>query len=383
MRILQVHTRYRIRAGEDSVVDNEAAVLRDAGDEVVQFTVDNPTDAAGSITALARSPHNRAMAAAVRDEIRRCSPDVVHIHNTWFAMSSSVVGAAASTGVPVVMTLHNYRLGCLSADLFRDGAVCTACVGRSPARGVVHGCYRGSRALSAIHAAEVVVTRRRRVLDRAVRRFVIPSDFMADRLVEIGVPTDRIVVKPHFAADVGERPAPPSTSGEVLCIGRLAPGKGVETLLSAWPDVTSRGVERLTIIGDGPLAGDLAASLPPGAEIVGWRERAEVQRRLASARALIMPTEWYEPFGMVLIEAMSAGLPIVTTTAAGARSIVGGRDDLVVPPHQPADLAAAIDRLDDETVDREGAANRARYEDRYTEQRGLADLRLLYEGVTR
>lgn len=102
---------------------------------------------------------------------------------------------------------------------------------------------------------------------------------------------------------------------------------------------------------------------------------------MRSARALVMPTEWYEPFGMVLIEAMSAGLAIVTTTTAGARAIVGGPDDLVAPPRRPDALAAAIGVLDDRTADVEGAANRARYEAHYTEQRGLENLHALYESA--
>ena len=111
------------------------------------------------------------------------------MHNTWFSISSSPIGVAVEHRVPVVMTLHNYRLGCLSTDLFRDGQICTACVGRAPWAGVRHGCYRGSRALSALQAVEVVTNRRRRVLIDGVTTFVAPSDFMAARLVDIGVPS--------------------------------------------------------------------------------------------------------------------------------------------------------------------------------------------------
>ena len=343
-----------------------------------QVLAENPAGALASGLALARSLHNRGAAARVRSAIEAVAPDVVHIHNTWFSLSSSVVTAASSTGVPVVMTLHNYRLGCLSTDLFRDEAVCTACVGRTPARGVIHGCYRGSRALSAVQATEVMLTRSRRVLDRSVRRFIIPSRFMADRLIDIGVPADRIIVKPHFSADVGPRAAPPSRSGDVVVVGRLAPGKGIDTLLDAWKLSSAARERRLTVIGDGPLAERLHAGAPSSVDFVGWRSRDDVARRMLSARALVMPTEWYEPFGMVLIEAMSAGVPIVTTTMAGARAIVGGSDELVVPPRRPAALAAALDALDDTTVDAEGAANRARYEANYTEQRGLDELLAVY-----
>ena len=382
MKVLQLHTRYRIPAGEDSVVDNEAAALRRAGHDVSQVVVENPSSSADAIRELARSLHNRPVARRVRSEIERFEPDVVHVHNTWFALSSSAIGAAA--GVPVVMTLHNYRLGCITVDLFRDGRVCTACVGRSPIRGVVHGCYRDSRLQSAVQATEVVVTRRRGVLDRGVDRFVAPSSFMADRLLDIGIPADRMVVKPHFVADPGPRNAPPSASGDVLYIGRLAPGKGVETLLAAWDEV-ARSSEplrsRLVVIGDGPMAAELRTSLPAGAEMLGWLSRAEVTERLLTARALVMPSEWYEPFGMVLIEAMSAGLPIIVTSAAGARSIVETTDRLVVPPRQPTALATAIASLDDVTVDGAGAANRVTFEQRYTEQVGVANLEALYRST--
>jgi glycosyltransferase involved in cell wall biosynthesis len=380
MRILQLHTRYRLAAGEDSVVDSEAEVLRRGGHEVRQLIVENPSDPTGALAALVRSLHNRPVAERVRSEIAAFSPHVVHVHNTWFAMSSSAIRAAADAGIPTVMTVHNYRLGCISADLFRDGDVCSACVGRSPIRGVLHGCYRDSRVLSFVQAAEVSVTRSRRVLDQCVDLFVAPSQFFADRLIDLGVPADRLVVKAHFAADPGPRPHPPSSSTEVLYVGRLAAGKGVETLLAAWPAVERAEGTHLTIIGDGPLRPDLARSNINGVEMVGWMERAEVRRRMLEARAAIVPSEWYEPFGMVLIEAMSAGLPIVVTTTAAARDIVGA-GAIVVPPHRPDAIAAAVSALDDTTVDERGALNRRRFESCYTEATGLAELESLYVSV--
>lgn len=377
MRILQLHARYRIEAGEDSVVDNEAAALEAGGHVVRQLVVANPTDTVRAIGELARSLHNRPVAATVRRTIADFEPDVVHVHNTWFALSSSAVLAAAASGTPVVMTLHNYRLGCLSADLFRDGAVCTACVGRSPWRGVAHGCYRDSRLQSALQATEVAVTRTRGILDRSVQRFIAPSQFMADRLIEIGVPGERLVVKGHFSSDPGPRPTPPSQSQSIVSVGRFAMGKGLDTLVDAWPRVDPTLGRSLALIGDGPLA----VRAPSGVDVPGWLPRTEVTARLLRARALVMPSEWYEPFGMVLIEAMSAGLPIVATTAAAARSIVGVGGLLAVPPCEPAALARAIEALDDAAVDRMGAANRRRFEECYTEAVGLRALETLYEST--
>jgi glycosyltransferase involved in cell wall biosynthesis len=381
MRILQLHARYRIRAGEDAVVDHEASALRRAGHEVLQLAVDNPTARLATVAALARSVHNASAARVVRGRIDVFRPDVVHVHNTWFSLSSSAVAAAADSGVPVVMTLHNFRLGCLGTDLYRDGAVCTACVGRAPLPGVLHGCYRGSRVLSALQATEVMVTRRRSVLDAAVTRFVAPSRFMADRLADIGVPLDRTVVKPHFVDDPGPRHIAPSASRHVLAVGRLAQGKGIDTLLDAWASSveSSRHDRTLHIIGDGPQADDLRRRLPAGVEMLGWRERDEIRARMLGARALIAPSELYETFGMVLVEAMSAGLPVIVNTVAGAAAIVEPPPALLVPPRDPSALAGALDALDDPTVDTVGVANRQRFEQQYSEPVGVAALERLYD----
>ena len=379
VRVLQLHARYRIRAGEDTVVDNEAAALRRAGHDVVQVTVDNPTEPVATVAALARSVHNSSSARLIRERVDAVRPDIVHVHNTWFALSSSAIAAAAGSGVPVVMTLHNFRLGCLSTDLFRDGGVCTACVGRTPLPGVLHGCYRGSRVLSALQAAEVVVTRRRGVLDTSITRFIAPSQFMADRLADMGIPGERTIVKPHFVDDPGPRRDAPSSSGDILVIGRLARGKGLDTLFSAWTSSSTRRADRrLHVVGDGPLADSLARGLPDGVDLLGWRDREEISARLLSARALVMPSELYETFGMVLVEAMSAGLPVIVNTTAGAEAIVEPPPNLLVPPRQPAALAAALDALDDATVDEVGAANRRRFEQHYSEAVGVAALEAAY-----
>jgi glycosyltransferase involved in cell wall biosynthesis len=202
---------------------------------------------------------------------------------------------------------------------------------------------------------------------------------MADRLADMGVPSERTIVKPHFVEDPGPRPRAPSTSGDILVIGRLAQGKGVDTLLAAWSATSPRHPDqRLCVIGDGPLARQLAEDAPARVEMLGWRDRADVTARLLSARALVAPSELYETFGMVLVEAMSAGVPVIVTTAAGAAAIVEPPADLVVPPRQAAALADALEALDDVTVDAVGAANRRRFEQHYSESVGVAALEAAY-----
>ena len=383
MRILQLHAGYRTPAGEDTVVHAEAAALRRAGHDVRQVIEHNPHGTVAALRTLARSRYNRSTGAAVADVCREWKPDVVHVHNTWFALSSSVLDAAADAGVPVVMTLHNYRLGCLGVDLFRGNELCTACVGRSPLRGVVHGCYRDSRLLSAVAAVEISSTRRRSTLEQ-VTRFVAPSAFMADRLIEIGVPADRLTVKPHFTVDPGERTRPrPHPTRSCSSVGSR-PAKGVRTLLRAWEryvDHQGDTAAMLTVIGDGPLAPEAHEAAPRGVSFAGWLSHDAVQARMLTARAFVFPSEWYEPFGMVLIEAMAAGLPIVATTASDAARITETPTRLIAPAGDDRALADCLAHLDDATVDEVGRAARARFLTTYTEAAGVAELEALYDSV--
>ena len=382
MKILQLHAGYRTPAGEDTVVGKEAEALRHAGHEVRQHIEQNPSKATAAISSLARSRRNRRVERDVLRAIDEFGPDVAHVHNTWFALSSSVFDAAASRDMPIVMTIHNYRLGCLSVDLFRGDDVCTACVGRSPWPGVVHGCYRESRLLSAVCATEIVSTRRRGALD-LVDRFVAPTGFMGDRLIDIGVPAARLTIKPHFTDDAGARSAPPSASNDVLFIGRLAPGKGLHPLMRAWERYRS-GHENglhLVVIGDGPLASELHELAPRDVEFAGWLPYEEVRERMLAARALVFPSEWYEPFGMVLIEALSAGLPVIASTASDAAAITDTPETLVTRAGDEHELVRAFEALSDELVDRVGADARRRYEAEFSEDVGVANLERLYASV--
>jgi glycosyltransferase involved in cell wall biosynthesis len=386
MRVLQLHAGYRTPAGEDTVVEAEARALREAGHDVVQAIERNPSGALAALATLARSRYNRATAGHVRSLCDDLKPDIVHVHNTWFSQSTSVIDAAVACTRPVVMTLHNYRLGCIGSDLFRGNSTCTACVGRTPISGVVHGCYRDSRLLSAVAAVEVMSTRRHGTL-RHVDRFIAPSQFMADRLVDIGIPANRLTVKPHFTADPGARADPPSASDEIMFIGRLASAKGIRTLLRAWERHGSTGAAsdrrpaRLTIIGDGPLMGEARESAPRGVEFAGWLPHDEVQARMLSARAFVFPSEWYEPFGMVLIEALAAGLPVIATTASDAARITGTPSELVAPAGDEKALSRCFDRLTDVVVDQAGRDARTRFETTYTARSGVIELEAIYRSV--
>ncbi|MGH8875491.1 MAG: glycosyltransferase, partial [Acidimicrobiia bacterium] len=141
MRILQIHNRYRLRGGEDTVVEQEAELLRAAGHQVAQLQVENPEEAIPAARALMRAPWNGAAARRAAEAAASARPDLAHVHNTWFSLSPAIFPALQESGLPVVATLHNYKLLCASGDFFRDGAVCHDCAGGVPVSALVHRCY--------------------------------------------------------------------------------------------------------------------------------------------------------------------------------------------------------------------------------------------------
>ena len=384
MRILQLHNRYREAGGEDAVVRDETRLLRAAGHEVIEHHVSNPTGALATAGALVLSPSNPLSARAVKRLVASARPDVAHIHNTWYSLSPSVVRALKQSGVPVVMTLHNYRLFCANALLFRDGRPCEDCVGTHPWRGVQHRCYRDSAVASAFAASTIAIARARGTWSTGVDRFVAPSSFLREKLVAGGIPAEQISVKPHGVDDPGARTGRPSSSRSVLFVGRLSHEKGADTLLDAWAMRGGSGLE-LVLVGDGPLRERLEARGVAGVRFAGWQSPADVAALLLGARSLVFPSVCYENLPRAVIEAMAAGLPVLASDHGGPAELV--RDLGPAWTAAAGDERAWADALavldDDKAVEVAGAQARAGYERHYTEAASLAGLIEIYESVRR
>ena len=374
MRILIVHVHYRNRGGEDVVVDAEATLLRDAGHDVRVYETTNPdgTDAARTVL---RSSWNTASARRVQAELRMFRPDVVHVHNTWFTLSVSILAVIRTSGIPLVMTLHNYRAMCVDASLLRDGKVCRDCVGTTPIRGVLHGCYRDSRGQSAIAAVALTTARLRRIWE-AVDVFIAPSEHLKAIHVEHGFAQASIVVKPHFVEPSSLRAAPPGASNTLVFAGRLAPGKGILAMLGAW-NAAALNEMTLHVFGDGPLREVAELEAAPDVVFHGHQTLAITRAAISTARALVFPSEWLEPFGVVLIEAMAAGTPIVGFDTADTASIVGDAGELVTTSDVTA-LANALRALTPERADRLGTHARSRHTELFSPPRNLVELEAIY-----
>ena len=384
MRVLQVHNRYREPGGEDAVVDAEADLLRVAGHQVSQFQVENPPTRARATLSLAASPWNLRSARHVAAYAAAQPFDVAHVHNTWFTLSVSVLRALRGAGIPVVATMHNYRLTCANGQLARDGRICELCVDGSPIHGIRYKCYRQSRVASAVVVAGIQVGRMRNVWTRDVDALVVMTEFGKTRLEAAGVPSHTIRVKPHFVTDPGPRPSAPSESRTILYVGRLSPEKGLRTLLEAWVRAEPSDL-KLAIVGDGPLRRELEAHRLRNVSFLGWIPEEQVTAQMLRARALVFPSEWYETFGLTVVEAMASGLPVVASDLGGIPEVLGsGASPWLCAPFDPAAFATGLGHLERSStaeIDNWGATLRTEYERRFTPARGLENLEVLYRDV--
>ncbi|NGO08530.1 glycosyltransferase family 4 protein [Streptomyces sp. HC44] len=383
MHVLVVHNRYGSAqpSGENKVVDQEVALLRGAGHRVELFERRSDDIAARSLLGKAKVPllvpWNPAVRSELTAKLRAERPDVVHVHNVFPLLSPAVLAACADAGVPVVATLHNYTQVCPPGTLQRDGRPCTECVGSAPLPAVRHGCYRNSRLATVPLAVSLSVNRRR--WWSGVERFFCISAAQRDVLARAGMPAERLAVKHNF---VPEPSARRTGDGEhLLYLGRLAEAKGVRLLMTAWDEIAASGGVGvpLVIAGTGPLEREVTAWAAGRDDVryVGLYDAAESQQAVARSVAVVAPSTWLEAFGLVVVEAMAAGVP---TVAAGHGAFVelveDGVTGLLHRPGEPASLASCIRRIAAEpALGREmGQAARRRYEQGFSPAVGLERL---------
>jgi glycosyltransferase involved in cell wall biosynthesis len=382
MRVAMLHNRYRSGqpSGENTVVSQTADFLRKSGHEVELYAQNSDSIAQMARKDRALLPFRSVWSFSderdltFRLQTRR--PDIVHVHNTFPLLSPSVLRAAHREGLPVVATLHNFRLICANGVLQRAGGPCESCVGRIPWRGVMHGCYRESRVQSLPLVTGITVHRALGTWQRYVTTLIAPSDFVRSRYVADGFDPDRIVVKPHAVPHSGGVRTGPGES--VVFLGRLTQEKGFADLLAAW----DASLGELLVVGDGPLRveADARAARDPSVRILGelpWQDCMEVLR---SARAVVVPARSYETFGLAVVEAFAHGVPVVASRIGALAELVDdGETGALAAPADPADLRRAL-ALMIEPASSIACGLRARqvYLDRFTPERDLAATERIY-----
>jgi glycosyltransferase involved in cell wall biosynthesis len=382
MKVLLCHTYYLQRGGEDCCFEEERDILRAHGHDVVEFVRNNEQLLTmNPLRAAATTLWNRRAVREFRQILERARPDVVHCTNTFPLISPAVCHAAHRAGTAVVQALHNYRWLCAGAYFMRDGSACEDCLGKQvPWPAVLHRCYRNSVGASAAVVGMQMVHRTFGNWMTKVDAFFTLTEFARQRFVAGGFPAEKIHVK---ANSVLGNPAVGAGEGEyVVFVGRLSPEKGIAVLLQAWRE--DAALPRLVIVGDGPLAEQVKADAAAD-ERIEWRGRLPLDETLATigrAKALVMPSLWYETFGRTIAEAFAAGTPVIVSRLGAMQELV---DDARTGFHFIAgdshDLATAIHRLYQLPADEYSAMRlwaRQQFEDRYTAERNYERLIEIY-----
>lgn len=387
MRILSVHNYYQSRGGEDEVFHREKNLLIAAGHQVIVYTRHNDEIEEYGLwdkaTLGLRTVWAWDSARELRKLMEREKPDLAHFHNTFPLISPSAYSACQEAGVPVVQTLHNYRLLCPAATFFRDGHVCEDCLGRVvPWPGIVHACYHESRSVTSVSAAMLAVNRFLNTWTEKVNIYVALTEFARRKFVEGGLPADRVLVKPNFV-----HPDPGVSSGQgdyAIYLGRLSPEKGITTLLAAWERL-GKSVP-LRIVGDGALrpAIDAFVERMESGNILflGHLAHEEAVAVLKLARCMVFPSQCYEGFPMTIAEAFACGVPVIASRLGAMAEIVeDGRTGLHFTPGDAADLAAKVDWAWSHSKEMEamGREARAEYEAKYAAKRNYQLLMNIYQ----
>jgi glycosyltransferase involved in cell wall biosynthesis len=388
MNILIIHNTYQQAGGEDVVVEQETRLLEKHGHRVIAYRRSNHElenlsfgDRLGLVGRMISAADSND---AVRSILRNHKADLVHVHNTFAMVSPSVYKVCQEEGVPVVQTLHNYRLLCPAATLYRDGKICEECITHNLLHSVRYGCYRHSRAMTGAIALMLKTHRLRHTWDRQVDAYIVLSNFARDRFIQAGIPGERICVKPNF---VEPDPRKRSRPGKyALFVGRLSQEKGVLTLLEAWKKLPA--AIPLVIVGDGPMRSfleeEIKSNRSQDIRLTGWLKREQVHKAMKEAAFLVVPSVWSEPFGLTIAEAFACGTPVlgarigaipemVDDQVTGLHFVAGDGDALAITVtwawEHPSELAAM------------GSAGRQVYEDRYTAEANYAVLMDIYNSV--
>ena len=386
MNILTVHNRYKIRGGEDECYEEEVSLLRSHGHSLCCYEENNARLADLEPLKVAQlTVWSEETFSAIQAKLQLKDYNLIHVHNFLPLISPSIYHAASSSGIPIVQTLHNYRLLCPNGLFFRNGHPCEACLGKSFSwPGIIHKCYRNNR-LATVTVASMLSTHHiLSTWSKKVDAYIALTEFARKKFIQGGIPGEKIFVKPNFVAtDTG---VGSGVGRYAIYVGRLSAEKGLDILLDAWTKFSIK--LPLKIVGEGPLAGMVSQAEQTNSAIewLGRRSIQEVYDLIGYAKFLVFPSKWYETFGRVAIEAFSKGTPVIASKIGAIEEIIDHqRTGLHFTPGNAEDLARQIDwALSHETeLAAMRQAARAEFEAKYTAEANYIRLMEIYNAVTK
>lgn len=415
MKVLLVHNFYQSSSpsGEDAVFRNECQLLKKNGIEVITFEKHNDEikdyGLSGKLLLPFRNIWSRRTYRELTQVLKKEKPDIAHFHNIWYLISPSAYYACRDAGVPVVQTLHNFRISCVNGLLLRNGHVCEECIVKKTGHGsgvmgdrlrmiqnaISYGCYRNSRIYSIPVALMQYLHWVKKTWSDKVDAYIALTEFGRQKFIEAGLPADKIFVKPNFLAD----PPEPNYSSQnyAVFLGRLSPEKGLSVLINAFqylsspthnPSPRTHHPFHLKIVGDGSLMENLqhivSAGKMEGIEFTGRKSFADAMVLLGNARFMIMPSMCYEGFPMAIREAFACGKPVIASNLGSMAELVeNGKTGLLFEPGNPLDLAEKMKWMIGHEAECIEMGKKARevFEEKYTAERNIEILMEIYSKV--
>ncbi len=316
-KVLIVHNYYQIPGGEDVVVANEKELLEQHGHTVFLYSRSNSEIKNMRMVKKLLLPFgavfNFRTYCQIKQIVKENEIDIVHVHNTWNLISPSVYYAARACRVPVVQTIHNFRLLCPGATFYREGRICEDCVSKGFICAVRNKCYRNSRMQTFVSVFCNTIHRLTGIYGKI--NYICLTEFNKRKLLQLKqISQDRVFVKPNFVSDCGGFVSAKDRANRIIYAGRLDKLKGVDILFEAWKQMGDDAPE-LVVCGTGPLGKwckqFVADNHLEKIKLMGAVSNAEVRNLIATAKALILPTQWYEGFPMSIVEAFSVGTPVI------------------------------------------------------------------------
>ncbi len=394
MKVLLVHNFYKSSypSGEDIVFKNEEGLLKNNNIEVITYTKHNDEikdyELADKVFLSFRNVWSKRTYKEIKEIIRKEKPDIAHFHNIWYLISPSAYYACKDAGVPVVQTLHNFRIFCANGLMLRKNKICEKCLSVLPWRAIFYGCYRDSRLYSVPVALSELVHKVIGTWKEAVDIYIAVTKFSQEKFVEAGLPKNKVIVKPNFLIN------PPNPSfvyrDYILFVGRLSSEKGVETLIEAFKILLFNISKELTlkIIGEGPLKEHLEKKIKSenikNVEFLGMLNHSETIEVLKNAKFLVLPSIWYEMFPMVILEAFACGKSVIASNLGALVDIISdGRTGLLFEPGNSEELASKIRWLmENENILLEMGKNaRTEFEEKYTPEKNFKLLMNIYTQI--
>lgn len=385
-KVLIVHNHYQFPGGEDTVVDNEKKMLEKYGHEVILYTRDNAELECFSVFQKIKLPltamFSKKSYSEVKKIIQKQHIDLVHVHNTLHLISPSIYYAAINCKVPVVQTLHNFRVLCPGAAFYRDGHICEDCITKGLRCAIMHKCYRQSRIQTLFSVMNTKIHSKKGIYKKL--NYICLTKFNKEKLLSSKqFQLDNIFIKPNFTKSIGKVVSVEERIDRFVFAGRLEKLKGIDILLNAWKSI-GNPAPKLLICGTGEMekwCNDyIKKNNLTSVEMKGYISNMETRKLIGSSKALIFPSQWYEGFGMSIIEAFSVGTPVIVSDLGNAGGLVTeGITGCKFKSDSPKELARAVFRIEEykdiytSTV--------AEYKKKYTEEINYTILKEIYNTV--